>query len=145
MLATYDPQLVIVTWGSSIVSGYADGEMVNVEYDEDAFTVKTGTQGDTVHIRSANLNGKATINLQQSSPLNDVLSNAAAADRIPGANVILPFMVKDLNGRTVLAAPAARIQKVAASPYSNDSENRQWMFLLYKLRAFVAGSIIVAA
>lgn len=143
MLATYDPQLVVVTWGM-IIAGYADGEMVTAEYDEDAFTVKTGTQGDTVHIRSANLNATATVTLQQSSPINSVLSTLAALDRIPGNNVVRPFQIKDLNGDTVIASPAARIQRVAASPFSNDSENRQWSFLLYKARVHIGGSIVVA-
>lgn len=143
MLATYDPLLVIATWGT-IISGYADGSMIEADYNEDAFSDKVGTQGDTVHIRSRNENGTITVNLQQSSPLNEVFSAAAIADRLPGANIVRPFQIKDLNGNTVIASPAARIRKIAPFIRSNDSENTQWVFLCYKLRAFIGGSIVIS-
>lgn len=144
MLATYDPQLVVITWGAVLFGGYADGEMGTIEFAEDAFTEKVGTQGDTVHIRSANKNGRFTVRLQQSSPTNDLLSALAAADRLPGPGAAPPMQMKDLNGTTVASAVAARIVRIPNIVRSNDSENVEWAFLAYKLRATVGGAIVLA-
>lgn len=144
MLATYDPQLIVLTWGATLFTGYADGEIITAEFSEDAFTEKVGTQGDTVHVRNANQNGTLVVRLQQSSPINDVLSAFAAADRLPGANVIAPIQMKDLNGTTIVAAVAARIRKVPTVNFSNDSENREWGFLCYRMRVLAGGANVVS-
>lgn len=144
MLSNYDPGLVVVTFGSLILSGYADGAMIAAQRDEDAYSKVVGSQGDTVRVRNRNRNGMVTVNLQQSSPINTALSAIAALDEVSNLGV-KPLQIKDLNGTTLVAAPAAWIRKVADVALSQSAENREWIFDCYNMGVLVGGSIVLSA
>ncbi len=143
MLSNYDPGLVVATLGSLIISGYSDGTMIDCQRDEDAFSKKVGSQGDTTRVRSRNRNGYVTFNLQQNSLINDALSALAIEDETLGTG-FRPLQIKDLNGRTLVSSPAAWIRKVANVVLGQDAENREWQIDCHGLIVLVGGGVVLA-
>jgi Protein of unknown function (DUF3277) len=106
-LETLDPKRGRCLVGGVPLSAFMDN-MIEIEHDEDAFTLNTGCDGHSARVASSNENGKATIYLQQTSPSNDFLSLLHAKDKANGTGVV-PFLFADLSGRTVAEAAHAYV------------------------------------
>ncbi len=139
----YSPDLIIVTWGSIVMAGFADGEFVTAERDEDAYTKKVGATGDVVRVRSLNRGGSVKVVLQQSALTNDLLSAAYAIDQGFNSFRTLPLMIKDLNGTTLIHASDAWIKKLPSVMFGKDLSNREWIFDCASIDTFLAGGAIL--
>ena len=62
-LKTYDPKQISVIVGGAIISGFADGEFVTTERNEDAFTLNVGADGEGGRVKSNNKSGRITLTL----------------------------------------------------------------------------------
>jgi len=78
--AQYDPSKVSVILGVAPVRGFADGEMVTVEYSEDKRSVHIGTDGRGRHIKSKNRSGTVTVRLADYSPSNATITTLDLVD-----------------------------------------------------------------
>ncbi len=124
---TYDPNEVTIVVGAILVDGFADGTFVSVEWDEDAFTKTIGAGGEVCRARSNNNGASVTLTLLQSSAANDLLSALHNADKLsPGGDGIVPFIMKDGTGRTVISAEKCWVRKPATVTYGREVENREW-------------------
>lgn len=123
---TYSPKKVSVVIGGFIISGYAEGSFVKVEYEDDAFTKVTGADGETSRTHSANISGTITLTLLQTSESNDVLSGLHIADRLSLQGVV-PVLIKDNNGTTFAGAPEAWIKKMPESEFAKEMGEREWV------------------
>lgn len=139
MLKTYDPKSVLIIVGGAIMGGFTDGTFLSVERDDDAFAKETGADGETSRAKRNNRSGSATLTLHQTSPSNDILSAFALADELDNSGVV-PFLVRDLSGRTTLFSALGWIRKVPATPYSTEIEDREWVLDLADLDFFVGGN-----
>jgi Protein of unknown function (DUF3277) len=139
----YSPDLIIVTWGAIIISGYADGEFVTAERDEDAYQKKIGATGDVVRVRSLNRGGSIKIVLQQSARTNDLLSAAYALDQGFNSFQTLPMMIKDLNGTTLIHAANTWIKKLPGVMFGKDLSNREWVFDCANIDTFISGGSVL--
>lgn len=137
----YDPKLITVVFGGIVLSGYADGELVKVERDEDTFSKSVGAHGDTTRVRNRNRNGMITVRLQAESDTNDKLSAIHAADELTGTGT-RPVQVKNLNGTTVHSAQTAWLRKPPESGFAKEASVREWVIDCYNLNMFVGGAII---
>jgi len=137
-LKNFNPKDVSVIVGTQAMKGYADGTFVSVEYDEDAFSKKIGTDGEATRVKSNNFAGKITITLDQASEANDYLSGLAALDRASGAGVV-PVTVRDANGTTLAFAEAAWVMKMPVMEYGNESTDREWIMDCADVQLFVGG------
>jgi hypothetical protein len=124
--------------GGVPLSGFGDN-IIEIEYDEDAYTEKVGTDGRTARIRNLNENGTATITLQQTSPSNDVLSTLANKDRVDGTGVV-PFLVMDLSGRTIVTAAQCYIKKQSKVAIGKELKETSWVIKLVSMKLFVGGN-----
>jgi len=125
----YDPKSVVVVFGFVSFHGFADGSMIEVERNEDSFTLKVGADGEGTRVRNANRSGKFTVKLMQSSATNAELSALLAADELAsnGASM-LPFMVKDNSGYSLSWAEKAWIVKPPKPSYGKEVTEREWVF-----------------
>lgn len=137
-LYTVDPGKVKISIGGVPLSGFGEN-ISEIEYDEDSFTLKTGCDAHATRVKNLNQNGKATIYLMQSSASNDVLDLLATKDRTNGTGIV-PFLLQDLSGRTVAAAPQAYVTKIANSAYGKDAKENTWMITLIDLKMNVRGN-----
>src|SRR3990167_4682577 len=109
-LKTYDPKSVMVLVGGVPMSGFSEGTFVTVARDEDSFSKVTGADGETSRAKRNNRSGSMTLVQHQTSPSNDVLSALALADELANAGVV-PVMVKDASGRSLLFSALGWIKK----------------------------------
>lgn len=138
-LKTYDPKQVLVLVGGVPMGGFTDGAFVSVSRDEDSFTKVVGADGETSRSKRNNRSGSMTLTLHQTSPSNDVLSALAIADELSNAGVV-PVMVKDSSGRSILFSALGWIRKPADSSFSAEIEDREWVLDLADLDMSVAGN-----
>lgn len=138
-LKTYDPKQISVIVGGAIMSGYADGEFVTSERNEDAYTMAAGADGEVSRVKSNNKSGRITITLQQTSDSNTILTAFAAADELSNSGVV-PVFIKDLKGVTLVSAARAWIVKYPATPFGKDVQNRAWVLETDELIEIIGGN-----
>lgn len=139
MTKNYNAAQVSVIFGPNILSGFADGSFVTCARDEQAFTKKTGTDGQTTRSRSNNKGGTVILRLDQASASNDVLSVIAVLDELSGAG-IFPILVTDKSGRSGYASEDAWIQKQPDAEFDRDALDREWIFDCGNLKMFSGGN-----
>jgi hypothetical protein len=127
LLTTYDPEKVILTFGGTPLSGWAEGSFIDIAQAAKAYTRKTGADGETVRSKSANKCNDVTVTLQQSSLSNDYLSAMNQKDRATGRNT-LPLSITDLNGKTLMFWPQAWVEVPDSWGYGAEVTDRAWVF-----------------
>ncbi len=136
---TYDPKSVLVTVGGVSMSGYADGTFLEITADNQQFTKVTGADGYTTRVKSNNYGGIMTLTLSQSSPSNDVLSGILALDRAANGGVV-PVLIKDMSGNTVVFAATGWIQQFPDMSFGNEINDRAWIIDLADIDIFVGSN-----
>lgn len=122
---TYDPKKIIMTFGTIIITGYAEGTFVTIAGNGDKFEKSRGADGTVDRINKNNKDYAVTITIKQTSLTNDLLSAVLVADQELNTGV-LPITVKDLNGTTLFLATQAWIAKDPDDEYSDSLGNREW-------------------
>jgi len=140
MIYTYDPKLLLVTFGGIPLTGFADGTFLAVVRNSDMFSEVTGADGETSRAKSNDRSGLATITLKQTSPSNDVLSAFALADEEANAGV-RTFMAKDALGTSIFFSAFAYVKKIPDSAFGKEINNREWSLFLSDLRVLVGGNV----
>lgn len=135
----YDPKQVSVIFGGTALSGFTDGTFVNLERNEQSFTLKVGVDGIGTRARSNNNSGKCTVTFHQSSSSNDYLSGVSVSDENTGSGA-LPLLVKDNSGRTIATALTAWVQKPANGEFGKEVSNRVWVLETDNLVLFDGGN-----
>lgn len=124
---TYDPKQVIITFGTTLVTGYGDGSVVVIERNGQSFTKKKGIDGT---IDRTNMNAgdfQVTITLKQTSRTNYEFSEIHKSDQLNNDG-IKTLTVKDLSGETFFNAPSAWIQSDPNIELGAESEDVEWVF-----------------
>lgn len=137
--ATIDHEELYVLFGPYRIKGRAKGQSVSVVYDEDAFQKVVGVDGEGFFIKNSDHGATITLTLVQSARSNFVLSAFHLADRLLPGGLMRPLVIKEANGRTLLAASKARIMKMADSTWSDGGEVRTWTISTTNLRGTVGG------
>lgn len=138
-LKTYDPGQLAVICGGKIISGFADGSMVKISRNAQAYELKVGADGEGTRTRLKNKSGKVEITLMQSSSSNDVLSAYALADEASNSGSV-PLIIKDGSGNTLVAAVTAWVQKLPDSEFAKEVKERVWIFETDELNIFIGGN-----
>jgi len=126
-VGTYDIRKLVVTLGTILITGWADGECFNIVQPEDSFEKQRGADG-TVERYAKNISdAEITITLLPSSLSNDALTALHKIDKETGLGKV-PFLMKDLNSITTIASfLQAWIVKAPDSPRGNTPTTREWM------------------
>lgn len=142
---TYDPKQTIVTFGAIIISGVGVNngvDKINVTPSSDGI-VKSGSGIDGRVQRTIDARNDFTmeIDIQQTSPLNDLLTAQFKLDKSTGTGY-LPLTVKKLNGTTLHTAERAWITNLPADENTNEAGVRTWVFeTSEKASMYVGGSL----
>lgn len=129
----YDPAKVSVIVGGATMRAFADGEMINVDYETDENTKHIGTDGYGRHLKSANRSGQLTVRLADYSASNAALMALHLAD-IP-----FPIIITDktTNG-DLFAADSCKVAKRPPLAKGNEAVMNEWVF------NFIRGEIVHA-
>lgn len=140
MLYTFDPLNTTWTLGGILIAGFADGTWVNVEYNEDAFTLKVGASGSGTRNKSNNASGLVTFTLQHGSPTNDLLSALHQLDiATPNGDGIAPLLGKYHNGSTLVTAEKAWIKRMPGFELGKEEGDIEWTIETLNLISFIGG------
>lgn len=85
---TFDPKKVTITYGGMVVTGFAEGTMVQCEKNEDNNTAHVGVLGEVSRAINADNTGKITFSLAGTSPWISIFAQKAAANELESCNVI---------------------------------------------------------
>lgn len=137
-IRAFDPKQVTITWGLHLVTGFSE-EKVTIAYQDDAFDLAIGCDGESSRVRKNNNSATITIPLQQTSTSNDFFSQMAIADRQTNLG-ILPLSIFDYSGNTKIFAPSCYITKTPDQTLSNTNQTMSWVFVVDNLGWYAAGS-----
>jgi len=138
---SFDPKDVIIIVGGFPMGGFADGEFMSFERNNDAFTQSVGADGDTTRVKSNDRSGSLTITLDQTSLSNDVLSGIAQLDEKANAGLV-PILVKEKNGTSTLFAGNGWVQKMPVMSFGKETTTRVWIIAMAETEIFVGGNLI---
>lgn len=131
-LGTYDPNAVIISLVAPIgkieLSGWADGEMLNLERLEEFFTNKVGTQGEVSRAYNRNATCHFTIRLQALSPSIKALEDIKVATSLLKVPPVMALTVTDPSSYETIVVAQCWIQKDPVRAYSNEVGIREYMF-----------------
>lgn len=124
-IKTYNPKEVIASYGSHIITGYADDTFITIEPNGDGITKKVGCDGEIVRAVSPDNTYKVKFTLLQTSDSNSYLSRSVDRDRETGDG-LEPLLIKDLKGGLLFSTEAAWPIKKAPVTRGKESNNREW-------------------
>lgn len=130
MTTTYDPGLVLAQFGVITLSGFAEGEMIEVEFLGEGTGVAVGTGGEAAYVENHNRSAKIKARLMATSPINIALSAHYLASNLPA-----PFVITSLSTLEVLAAGDAKITKMPNSSFGAEVPVREWEWVCAQLEA----------
>lgn len=128
-----------IIFGAISVEGLGDSTFITAARDNPAFTNGVGADGEGWRAKTNDKSGTITITILQTSASNDELSVAALLDENTG-NGVLPFLLKDNSGRTLINAPTTWIEKFPDTEFATDKTEREWVLKTDQLNMFVGGN-----
>ena len=139
---TYDCNQLTCTVGTALIdSGFADGDIITVESNEDDWKPVEGADGSVGFAKTNSKLSKVTIRLLQGSKKNDLLSAIRALDLATPGGLMVPFFLNDRNGRSLYMSTKCRI---AGPPkniaFSSEVKTREWMIYLTQTLRFDGGN-----
>jgi hypothetical protein len=137
---TYSADKVIITVGTTVLSGFADGDFVTAAYAEDRATPKSGADGGVGVSRNASKLGTIVVTLSATSAANDALSTIFNLDAVTGKSTVVPIGVADLSGRTLIAGANCWLQVAPEATFGKEIGDREWTFGVADLVMFLGGN-----
>lgn len=123
-VTTYDPKKVNLDVRGVIITGYADGSMIEIERNSDLVYPYVGTQGDVGFAESADQTGKIKIRLKQDSP-SVVYLNALAREK--GDDAAFPVSIINMNTNGVnCSGTKSRLLKPANEKFDKEITEREF-------------------
>ena len=124
---TWDAKQLIVVFGAIKFTGFAEGTIVAIERNGEAFEKVRGADGGIDRVNKNANDFQITVTLKQTSPTNDLLTTALIADQAGNLGVF-PIAIKDLGGTTLFASTQAWISKDPDDDFSDSMGSREWVF-----------------
>lgn len=125
---SYGADKVTVTVGGVIPTGWADGDFISAEYNEDRVFPKSGADGEFGIATNPSRMGKITITLSATSAANDELSAIANLGNFGTFSAPIPILVVDTSGRTVITATKCWLEKAPTVTFGKEIGDREWVF-----------------
>lgn len=125
---TYDPRQVVVIFGNTQLSGFAEDKLIEIKPMGDGIVSIVGADGEVGRSMDPDQRCEYTITLLESSPSNDYLTQCWQYDK-DTAKGMQSFMVKDLTGTTLVMSPKAWIKKMPSKTYHKTIKDIEWTIL----------------
>lgn len=143
-MQTYSLAAVAAILGGVPATGFGKDDAITITPIGDTFTLEEGVDGGAIRCYTASKTADIKLTLLQSSPYNDYLSSLYNADVISsdltqGGAGVVPFLLNDLNGTTLVKAGAAFICKPPEVRRTKESSDVVWMLKAAECRWVVGG------
>jgi len=135
MVKSYSAKEVAVIVGGFIMSGFADGQFLNIVPNSDLQELVVGVDGEGTRSAMNNKSAQITISLMQSSASNPVLEAFAASGET------FPMLVKDNSGATIYSMVTAWIRRRPDASFDRTATNRDWLIESDEIIGFEGGNV----
>lgn len=140
-LKVYDSDQYSASLAGIAFEGFADGEWLRIERDNNAFDDVVGTDGEVTRSKTNDDRATITLRLMQTSSTNSLLSAFYNADKLtPGGVGVGPFLLRDQQGTTLISAEKCWIAKEPDVSMDRTATEREWVFRCSKLISFHGGA-----
>ena len=123
---TYDPKKIVVIYGSTQITGFADDSIVTIAPSGDGMVKYVGADGEVGRSIDPNETFEFTIHLASTSKSNTFLSDCYNIDRATGRGMY-PIMVKDLAGDTLFFAEQAWVVNFPEGGREREIVSQDWV------------------
>ena len=143
MSATYDPKKVDVVYGTTTLADFGPDSMVKVTREGEDFEVKQGAAGYTEWTNKNIAIHTIEVTLMQTSPSNDILSNALKADRSGNAGQkTITITDNSTGGTSKITLTGARIVKSPEVSFGATGKELTWTFKASGVTDYMIGGIV---
>jgi hypothetical protein len=133
---------VQVSFATVIINGWADGDVLTLTRESDAFGSVVGVTGSVARYRTNDNRATITISLMSTSPVNAALSAIFTADLYaPGGAGIGALLIVDLAGTSIYTAGNCWIKRPPDPTWSNEPRERVWTLECATIRDFTGGNL----
>lgn len=139
-LHQYDPKEVSLIFGGALITGYAEGSFINVEYNGDLFTLQVGTDGEATRSKSNNNSARVTVTLMPGATGNALLNAAFQADKAGGAGAV-PLAITDPSTASVFGAEGAWVTKDPGRDFQTEGQPIEWVIETDNLQSFYGAAV----
>jgi len=129
-LGTYDPDKVVLTIDEIPVIGFADGDAITVERNEDFSNETVGIKGDVSRAINRNATGTLTVTLLHNSPSVAQFEKMMHEDYPP----VVKIECFDPSSAESFSASQAWLKTDASHTYGNETGTREYVFFLTRIR-----------
>lgn len=134
-------QVKISIAGVPITGGFADGEFVRIERENDAFSDVVGTDGEVTRSKTNDNRATITISLMQTADANLSLSVLHNVDKLTtGGSGVGPVLIEDLNGIAIHESAQSWIMNEPDVTYDREAGSREWAIRCSNLIQLIAGT-----
>lgn len=140
MIHTYDPAAVLPSFAKNVLTGFADGTFIEVERNEDGFTLAVGAGGESARAASRNKSGRITFTILSTSQTNDILSAIAVQDELLGTGVG-EFQMVEANGTTVVHATNCWVMKLPKVERGKEVSDTVWVLESDNIDIYAGGLV----
>jgi hypothetical protein len=127
----YDPSDINLDWGGVPITGFSDGAFIVINFVSPQWNVTEGIDGNTAFSPKTSLGGTCTVNLQQGSAGNQVLTQALSDQDGNVGNLIQGMLtLSEPSGTYNLEFKDAIIQNQPSVSYGMMASDgpREWIF-----------------
>lgn len=144
-IKTYAPQEVKIAWGGFPLTGFSDGEYINITVNADVTDEVIGAQGDVALTKIANWTGTVTLTLLQNAETNLYLSGIFAAQQRAADVVRENMTIVDPSGSTLYECRDTHMKRSADVVLSDGQNSKTWTFFVSNLVPVSSNSEITQA
>lgn len=124
-VTTYNPRKVTCSFGTHMVSGFADDSFISIEADGDGTSYVIGADGAMVRSIDPSNVYKITLTLLQTSQTNDYLMARWEQDHTEGDGTF-SVSISDVLGDERFSSAVAWVTKPATWERGKEQSNREW-------------------
>lgn len=124
-VTTYRAKDVLIIFGASQLHGFSEEDMVAIKPHGEGTQIYVGADGEVGRSLDPDECLEVTIELAKTSESNDVLTNYYNLDRKTGKGLV-PLMIKDLSGTTLVAAKQAWVTNVPEVKLGKKINSNSW-------------------
>jgi len=137
----YDPDQVQALFHNLPIDGYAEGPMIDIEFDGPAFRLVKGVDGTVSRSKVLGRVATVTVHLMQTSQSNGRFTGIHTADLLsPGGAGVGSFMVRDGNGASLFITDESWIEGWPAIAYGEQAGPRDWKIVCVDPTVVEAGT-----
>lgn len=133
-------EVVLSIAGLDIGTGKAGDTFLEVEAVAERFSVQTGIDGESTISENREQTHIVNVHLMQTSTDNDKLSAIMKVAEASEAAAVVPFVLKDTQGTSLLAALDAVIAGWPKQTFAKEAGEVVWKFFVLNPQRFVGGN-----